>query len=104
MNTQLVDQARRQAEYCKVFGNMNRILIVWALGSEELSVGELADVLESSVQNTSQHLHLMKSKGILESRQEGHRVLYRITPNNLSEDCWVLKHAILNTPLKNDGP
>ena len=104
MNAQLVDQARRQAEYCKVFGNMNRILIVWALRNEELSVGDLAEVLESSIQNTSQHLHLMKSKGILESRQEGHRVLYRITSNNLTEDCWVLRHALLNPPLKNEGP
>lgn len=104
MNPQIVDLARQQAEYCKIFGNMNRILIVWALGSDEKAVGELARIVGSSIQNTSQHLHLMRSKGILESRQDGQRVLYRIASHEDIKDCWILNQAIQNMPLHAEGP
>jgi len=39
MNAQTIECAKQQAEICKVFGNVNRILILWALGDRELSGG-----------------------------------------------------------------
>jgi DNA-binding transcriptional ArsR family regulator len=83
MNTQLRVQALRQADFFRVFGNATRLCILCALADRELSVGEIAAAVETSLQNVSQHLHLMQDKGILASRRESQTVYYRITDNEL---------------------
>ena len=82
--------AENQAEICKVFGNASRVLILWTLAEREMSVGDIAGVIDASVQNTSQHLRLMKDKGILTSRREGSMVYYQIRPHHLMEGCRLL--------------
>jgi DNA-binding transcriptional ArsR family regulator len=99
MDQQTRDLARQQAEFCKIFGNANRILILWALGTREMSVSDIARSVDGSLQNTSQHLSLMRNKGILESRRDGHLVLYRIRQHELLTGCPVQTGAPLNMPL-----
>jgi TusA-related sulfurtransferase/DNA-binding transcriptional ArsR family regulator len=82
--------AHRQASLCRVFGNSRRILIVWALRKQELSVGDIALAVDTSLQNISQHLRLMKDKGILESRRDGSYIYYRLADNKLTRNCPIL--------------
>lgn len=92
MDAQILECAKQQAEICKVFGNANRILILWALGSRELSVGDIAEAIDSSLQNTSQHLRLMKDRGILVSRREQNTIYYGVADHILMEGCRLLQH------------
>jgi ArsR family transcriptional regulator len=93
MTNEVREQAVVQANYCKVFGNVQRVLIFWSLVYGELSVGEIATLVNGSLQNTSQHLHLMKNKGILTSRRDGQTIYYRIVENDLMKDCLLVKRA-----------
>ena len=95
MDAQILESASRQAEICKLFGNPNRILIVWALGDREMSVGDIAVAIESSLQNTSQHLRLMKDKGVLISRRERHTIYYCVADHDPVEGCPIL-HCVLD--------
>jgi DNA-binding transcriptional ArsR family regulator len=90
---EILSLAESQAEICGVFGNANRVLILWALGEREMSVGEIASAIDCSLQNTSQHLRVMKDKDILASRREGQTIYYRIKPNELMEGCRLLLQA-----------
>jgi DNA-binding transcriptional ArsR family regulator len=93
MDAKPADLAERQAEICSIFGNATRILVLWVLEQQEMSVGEIAAAIDSSLQNTSQHLRLMKDKGILVSRREGNTVYYRLQKHDLLEECPLLaKH------------
>lgn len=86
----LVDQmetAERQAEICSVFSNPRRILILWTLADHEKSVGEIADAIEASLQNTSQHLRKMKECKILKSNRDGQTVFYSIADNPMLDSC-----------------
>ena len=85
--------AESQAEICGVFGNANRVMILWALGEREMSVGEIAAAIDCSLQNTSQHLRLMKDKDILAFRREGQTIYYRIKQNELMKGCRLLLQA-----------
>ena len=87
--------ARQQAEICSIFGSTRRVLIAWTLGKQEMSVSDIAEAIGSSLQNTSQHLRLMKDKKVVQSRREGHAVYYRIAENDKMAKCSVL----LNSPL-----
>lgn len=93
MDANLADLAGRQAEICGIFGNPTRILVLWVLEQREMSVGEIAAATDSSLQNTSQHLRLMKEKGILVSRREGNTVYYRLQKHDLLEKCPLLDKA-----------
>lgn len=99
MDNLIIDAAQQQAEICKVFGNVNRILILWVLGNEEMSVGDIAEAIDSSVQNTSQHLRLMKDKGIVASRRDGHVIYYHAVMCKGPHGCLVLPHARYAEPM-----
>ncbi|MCB1157393.1 MAG: winged helix-turn-helix transcriptional regulator [Leptospiraceae bacterium] len=53
-----------------------RLMILYALSKEELSVGELSEFTGVSQSVTSQHLSKMRDNGILESRKESNKVFY----------------------------
>jgi len=90
MDVELLERAGAQANICSVFGNPRRILILWALAEQELSVGRLAEVIDATIQNTSQHLRVMKDKGLLATRREGSTIYYHLVHSELLETCGLL--------------
>ena len=89
MDAVLLELARQQSSICKLFSNPNRILILWTLVEQEHSVGEIAEAIEASMQNTSQHLRLMQERGIVQSRRNGNTIFYRLVRESL-HDCRLL--------------
>jgi ArsR family transcriptional regulator len=74
-------------------------MILWALTNGEMSVSQIASIIDSSLQNTSQHLRLMKDKGILSCRREGNTVYYCIAHHHLMEGCRLSQLAERNSHL-----
>ena len=68
-----------QADFCSIFRNAIRLKILAMLGFRERSVGEMSERLGVSMSNISQHLRIMKDRGIITSRKDGQRIFYRIT-------------------------
>ena len=90
MNPIEISEAQEQAEFCGILGNSHRIQIIWALGNRELTVIEIAKEIDTSMQNTSQHLRLMKNKGVLHSRRDGREIYYRVADTKFTRICPVL--------------
>jgi DNA-binding transcriptional ArsR family regulator len=93
MQADIIELARERAQVCGIFGNPSRVLILWALGEREMSVSDIASAIECSLQNTSQHLHLMKDKGILTSRRDGNTIYYRVNYGEHLADCGLVQLA-----------
>ena len=87
---EIIELAHRQAALCSLFGNPQRVLILWFLAESERTVTEIALAIGASMQSTSQHLHLMELSHILESRRERQNIYYRIANNELLQSCLVL--------------
>ncbi|MBP7282717.1 MAG: winged helix-turn-helix transcriptional regulator [Leptospiraceae bacterium] len=62
-----------------------RLMILYALSREELSVNDLADFTGVSQSVTSQHLSKMKDNGILDSRKESNKVFYYVKDTKYKE-------------------
>lgn len=62
----------------KAFSSGRRAELVDVLAQGERSVEELADQIGQSVANTSQHLQVLARSGLVTSRRDGNRVLYRL--------------------------
>jgi DNA-binding transcriptional ArsR family regulator len=75
--------AERQADIFSVLSNPKRLLILRLLAESEQSVGDIAQALETSLQNASHHLRLMKDKGILIRHRKGQSIFYRIAEPEL---------------------
>lgn len=62
----------------KAIAHPLRLKILCTLGDGELSVQDLVEAVGTSQSNISQHLAIMKDKGILASRKDANRVFYRV--------------------------
>ena len=63
----------------KAMGHPLRLKILCILaGIKEISVQDLVDLVGTSQSNISQHLSILRDKGILASRKDANKVYYRI--------------------------
>jgi ArsR family transcriptional regulator len=83
------------AEICKTLGNAKRIEILNTLQDGELSVSEIADILGISPANVSQHLAVMKQKGILTARREGINIYYKVSNPKVNQACALMREVLL---------
>ena len=73
-------QSLRQfkAEIFQALGHPTRIAIVEYLRYGEMSVGRLCEKVGIEQANASQHLAVLRSKHIVETRKEGNQIFYRL--------------------------
>ena len=62
----------------KAISHPLRLKILCVLGENEVSVQEIVECVGTSQSNISQHLAILRDKGILASRKEANRVYYRV--------------------------
>ena len=73
-----------------VLGEPRRRRILEVLRVGEASVGELVDELGASQPLVSKHLRVLREAGLVSSRVDGQRRLYRLRPEPLVElDAWL---------------
>jgi rhodanese-related sulfurtransferase/DNA-binding HxlR family transcriptional regulator len=73
------------ASVAQALGSGRRAEIVDLLAQGERSVDEIASEIDQSFANTSQHLRLLARAGLVRSRREGNRVVYRLASDRVAE-------------------
>jgi ArsR family transcriptional regulator len=71
------------AEVCKTFGHPKRLLIIDTLRGGEFSVSAIAEATNIDISNLSQHLHMLREKGLIAPRREGTNVYYSLAHPNI---------------------
>ncbi len=66
------------ARLCKAIADPKRLLIINDLRNGPMSVGDLAESLEISQSNCSQHLAILRDRGVVEAQRQGSTVLYSL--------------------------
>ena len=75
------------ASVAQALGSGRRAEIVDVLAQGERSVEQIAGEISQSVANTSQHLRVLARAGLVRSRREGTRVIYRLSSDRVG-DLW----------------
>ena len=83
-----------QSEVCKTLASPKRLEILNALKEGEKTVGELVEILGVPKANVSQHLAVMRLKGILKSRREGVSIYYRISNPKVTQACMLMREVL----------
>ncbi len=84
-----------QADMCQILANPKRLQIINLLKWGELSVGALVKAMGVAKPNLSQHLSVMRQKGILSTRREGTTIFYRLAVPNITEACEIMREVLL---------
>jgi DNA-binding transcriptional ArsR family regulator len=83
------------ASICHTLAHPKRLEIIDRLRVGELSVTELVDALEISQANLSQHLSVMRQRGIVTTRREGLKVFYRLSNSKITQACDLMRQVLL---------
>ena len=83
------------ASICKTFANPWRLRIVESLGDGECTVSELVDRLGISKSNVSQHLGIMREKGVVDYRREGPYIFYRLSNPKILVACRLMREILI---------
>ena len=73
------DDIDRASRALKAMSHPLRLKILCTLGAEEVSVQDIVEHVGTSQSNISQHLAILRDKGILASRKDANRVYYRVS-------------------------
>jgi DNA-binding transcriptional ArsR family regulator len=71
-----IEQAARAL---KAMAHPLRLKILCILGNREVSVQDIVGCVGTSQSNISQHLAILREKGVLRTRKDANRVYYRVS-------------------------
>jgi len=72
------DQIEIAARALKSISHPLRLKILCVIGAEEVCVQDIVDAVGTSQSNISQHLAILRDKGVLVTRKDANRVYYRV--------------------------
>ena len=83
-----------QADVGRTISNARRLMILDILQQGEMTVNQLADALGMTQSSISQHLSVLRQKGILQSRRDGTVIFYRLTSIKVSQATGIMREVL----------
>ena len=85
---------RLQAGICKTLAEPKRLMIIHELREGEKSVGQLVSSLELPQANVSQHLAVLRDRGVVTTRREGATVYYSLASHKIGAACDLVQEVL----------
>ena len=79
------------ASMCKALNDPKRLLLLYALRNGRYTVSELCDLIEAPQSNTSQHLAVLRDRGLVEAERQGNNVMYSLRHPKVIEAIDILR-------------
>ena len=92
------EMIRLHAHVCKGLADPKRLMIIDALRDGEVTVTDLVDALEIPQANVSQHLAVLRDKGLVTSRRDGQWAYYSLTSPKIVQAVDLLR-AVMHEQL-----
>ena len=102
----MIDESRMplfklQARICKTLADPKRLMIIHELREGEMSVSQLVSSLGLPQANVSQHLAILRERGIVTTRREGTTIHYSLANPKIGEACDLVQ-GVLEEQLANN--
>jgi len=89
------------AEICKTLSNSTRLMILNSLRGGEKSVSELAELVGAQQANVSQHLAVLRQRGVVATRKRGANIYYSVANPKIIQACDMIREVLLEQLAKN---
>lgn len=87
---------------CKALNDTKRLMLLYTLGQRPCTVTELCEVLELPQSNVSQHLAVLRDRGLVEASREGTFMVYRLRHPRVIDAIDILRE-VMAAELKRQG-
>jgi DNA-binding transcriptional ArsR family regulator len=87
------------ARAMKAMAHPLRLKILCVLGGSEVSVQDIVDAVGTSQSNISQHLAILRDKGVLRARKDANRVYYRVGDERTLQLLGMMREVYCGDPL-----
>jgi ArsR family transcriptional regulator len=68
------------------------------VGGEEVCVQDIVDAVGTSQSNISQHLAILRDKGVLHTRKDANRVFYRVADQRTLQLIGLMREVFCGVP------
>jgi ArsR family transcriptional regulator len=90
------------ARALKAISHPLRLKILCVVGDQEVCVQDIVDAVGTSQSNISQHLGILRDKGVLQTRKDANRVYYRVADQRTLQLIVLMREVFCGVPgLKN---
>lgn len=79
---------------CRALNDPKRLMILYALGDQQRSVGDLCELLDLAQSNVSQHLAVLRDRGIVDSTREANRIIYTLRDQRVLHAIDLLRNVM----------
>ena len=83
------------AEVCKTLSNPMRLRIINELQDGEMTVGALAKKFGIRQAHLSQHLAVLRQRGVVKTRRDGPNIYYGISNPKIVKACSLIREVLL---------
>lgn len=84
----------REAETLRALAHPKRLMLISLIRDEGESVTELAATLGLTLPNVSQHLRVLRDRGVVRAERVGQAVRYRLTNPAFRNCCTLVRQVI----------
>ena len=85
-----------QAEISKTLAHPIRLAILHSLRDGEKTVNELTEMLGARQSNLSQHLALLRQRGVVKTRKQGASIFYSTSNPKINQACDMVREVLLD--------
>lgn len=85
------------ADMCKTISNPRRQAIIDTIRDKEMTVSEIVEKTGVSQANISQHLSILRSKGIMQSRRQGNSIYYSLSNLKILKAYDLISEVLLES-------
>lgn len=82
------------ARICKALNDPKRLLLIYALGESPRTVSELCKLLDAPQTNISQHLGVLRDRGVVDAERRGNSVQYSLRHAKVLEAIDLLREVM----------
>jgi ArsR family transcriptional regulator len=83
------------ANICKTFTSPIRLMIIEQLEGGQKTVSEMEGSLDIRQATLSQHLAVLRERGIVVSQRQGQNIFYNISNPKILKACQLMKEVLL---------
>lgn len=94
------EQVETAARALKAISHPLRLKILCVVGDEEVCVQDIVEVVGTSQSNISQHLAILRDKGVLATRKDANRVYYRVADQRTLQLIGMMREVFCGVPDK----
>jgi ArsR family transcriptional regulator len=87
------EDIERASRSLKAMSHPLRLKILCTLGDQEVSVQDIVERVGTSQSNISQHLAILRDKGILSSRKDANRVFYKVVDSRTLQLIGMMRNV-----------